>query len=77
MGPRLISRGNELSRVTPPPAVPGFNGAATDQSRKITEGEGNEVPPVRFNGAATDQSRKCSASGAQFQWDNPLQWGRD
>src|SRR5581483_1340675 len=77
MGPRPIGRGNVNAWRRPPGARRGFNGAATDRSRKFaplgkerhTDGEASMGPrPIgRGNPSAAAPS---SASAA-------LQWGRD
>jgi len=60
MGPRLISRGNAMNPRAAPAIAICFNGAATDQSRKLVCGHKTTAASGRFNGAATDQSRKLT-----------------
>jgi len=77
MGPRPIGRGNPNSPVGAGAVGGGFNGAATDRSRKWTPLSPTGRATRSFNGAATDRSRKCLRSRAAPTAGRLLQWGRD
>src|SRR5581483_6246740 len=75
MGPRPIGRGNVNAWRRPPGARRGFNGAATDRSRKYRPGPRARPRRLRFNGAATDRSRKFAPLGKERHTDGEASMG--
>jgi len=76
MGPRLISRGNDLDLAEEGGRQCRFNGAATDQSRKCSQ----PSRPYRAGIASMGPrliSRGNMAKRAHVAQGIRLQWGRD
>jgi len=76
MGPRLISRGNMAALATPEQLHCRFNGAATDQSRKLKAGASAGATATGSMGPRLIS--RGNRSGPHLLVAAPsLQWGRD
>ena len=77
MGPRPIGRGNAAEEAQRALVRAGFNGAATNWSRKYWHIQICRQGHIRFNGAATNWSRKSPVRALPIRASLSLQWGRD